>query len=118
MSKSEGGNGQWLVWGWVQNEETDRLSEQFTGWPTEPCCHLDVPAPQPPALPPLHLLLNSAQLHRGPGCLGFCPLLPPPSPLLFTLGLVTLPNQVAFPNPEIEKLQFRKTKATRMLSGS
>lgn len=56
----------WSVAGsvWCRKVETDRLGEQFTDWPTEPCHHLD--GPTPPELPPAHLLLNLAQLHCRP----------------------------------------------------
>lgn len=51
---------------WCRKVEADCLSEQFTDWPTEPCCHLDMPGSPPPTLPPPHLLPNMAQLHHQP----------------------------------------------------
>lgn len=47
------------------------------------------------------------------GCLGFCLLLPPLSPLLFALELFIFRNQMAFPNPEIEKPWFRTHRSNK-----
>lgn len=94
---------------WCRKVETDCLGEQFADWPTEPCRHLTCPpAPCTSASTP------AAEL--GPAAPPLCRLLPRLSSLLFALGLVILHHQMVFPTADIEKLQARMKRATRMLS--
>jgi len=119
MSKSEGGNGQWLIWRGAERwKQIVPVSSSLTG-PLNPAatwtCLTPCPAPRTSASTPAaeH---GPAAPHPARGRLDFCWLRPPLSPLLFALGLVILHHQMAFPNPHIEKSKFRTTKATEMLS--